>query len=365
MEGYVSFDIESCNGKNVGASMCSFGYAVFDENCNMIKKEDILMNPMLGTFKLSSGKGGNGIELAYSEDTFKKSPKFPELYNGIKEILQSKKLVLGFSISNDLNFLNNACDEYGLERIEFSYIDVQKIHKQVFETENFEGLSKLAERYEIEFLPHRSDEDAFVTATIFENILKNQNVSFDEFMVKYKKKFQINKSEKVVLGDENYSKRVALSTTKSKKILMHNFVELQKDTVREKSSRPFLNGKGVCFSDSWEYEDINFTRRLIARLYQLGGKYNGMAKWSKYLIVDSEHEGDKDLLFERRIAHGEKVTIIEKSEFIKMLGEIPEMKFDDWKTLCEHKRQVKKERYKKIALENRLSMGVTLNKTNQ
>ncbi|MFI3167400.1 MAG: 3'-5' exonuclease [Bacillota bacterium] len=363
MEGYVSFDIESCNGKNVGASMCSFGYAVFDKDCNKIKKEDILMRPMVASFKLSSGRGGNGIELAYSEDAFMKSPKFPVLYNQIKEILQSKQLVLGFSISNDLNFLNNACDEYGLERIEFSYIDVQKIHKQVFETENFEGLSKLAERYEIEFLPHRSDEDAFVTATIFEKILQELGVSFEEFMTKYKKKFQTNKKEQVIVGDENYSKRVALSTVKSKKILMHSFIESQKEEKREKSARPFLNGKGVCFSDTWEYEDINFTRRLIARLYALGGKYNGMAKWSKYLIIDSEKEGDKDILFERRIAHGEKVSTMEKSEFIKMLGEIPEMKFDDWKTLCNHKKEVKKERYKKIARENRLGSSTKQNET--
>ncbi len=354
MEGYVSFDIESCNGKNVGASMCSFGYAIYDSNSNMIKKEDILMNPMSGTFKLSSGRGGNGIELAYSEEVFKKSPKFPALYENIKQIIQSKQIVIGFSIANDLNFLNNACDEYGLERIEFSYLDVQKIHKQVFETENFEGLSKLAERYEIEFLPHRSDEDAYVTASILQNILKHLDMTFSQFLEKYKKQLQLNKREKVVVGDPNYSKRVALSTTKSKKILMHSFIEEQKEMPREKVQRPFLNGKGICFSDSWEYEDINFTRRLIARMYSLGGKYNGMAKWSKYLIVDSEREGDKDILFERRIAHGEKVTIIDKNQFLQMLGDIPEMQFDDWKTLCDHKKQVKKERYKKIALENRL-----------
>ncbi len=365
MEGYVSFDIESCNGKNVGASKCSFGYAVCDKDCNIIKKEDILINPMSGTFKLSSSKGGNGIELAYSEETFKKSPKFPELYQKIKDILQSEKLVLGFSISNDLNFLNNACDEYWLERIEFEYIDVQKIHKQVFETENFEGLSKLAERYQIEFLPHRSDEDAFVTAKIFGKVLEGSNLSFAEFFKNYKKQFQLNKKEKVVIGDDNYSKRVALSTTKSKKILMHSFIEMQKEQQRERSSHPILNGKGVCFSDTWEYEDINFTRRLIDKLYTLGGKYNGVAKWSKYLIVDKEKEGAKDIVFQRRISHGEKVKTIEKSEFIKMLGELPELKFDDWKTLCSHKKQVKKERYKKVALENKIGIAVSFKESRE
>ena len=41
----VFFDIECASVNKTTAKICAFGYVVCDENFNIIKKEDILVNP--------------------------------------------------------------------------------------------------------------------------------------------------------------------------------------------------------------------------------------------------------------------------------------------------------------------------------
>ena len=49
---YVFFDIECSNSFVESSKICSFGYVLTDEKFNIIKKEDIFINPS-GKFKLS------------------------------------------------------------------------------------------------------------------------------------------------------------------------------------------------------------------------------------------------------------------------------------------------------------------------
>lgn len=72
---YVFFDIEcACVYKDV-AKICVFGYCICDEKFNILKKEDILINPN-GKFHLTA-HGGDGIVLPYNYEDFKKYPDFP------------------------------------------------------------------------------------------------------------------------------------------------------------------------------------------------------------------------------------------------------------------------------------------------
>ena len=76
---YLFYDIESCSGNYQDGSLCSFGYCLTDENFNVLKKEDILVNPAPKTFALLYGKKPR-IHLAYEESEFRKAGKFPAHY---------------------------------------------------------------------------------------------------------------------------------------------------------------------------------------------------------------------------------------------------------------------------------------------
>ena len=58
---YLFFDIECCDGTH----MCSFGYALCDEKCNIIKSDDILINPEAEYFRGMHKHAG--FSLAYTE----------------------------------------------------------------------------------------------------------------------------------------------------------------------------------------------------------------------------------------------------------------------------------------------------------
>lgn len=124
---YVFFDIEcACVYKNV-AKICVFGYCVCDEQFNIIKKEDILINPN-GKFHLTD-RGGDGIVLPYDYEEFKKYPPFPHFYKQIKSLLEGEdKLVLGHAAVNDVKYLCLETRRYKLPSFSFQFADTQVIY---------------------------------------------------------------------------------------------------------------------------------------------------------------------------------------------------------------------------------------------
>ena len=71
----VFFDIECASVYKTTAKICAFGYVLCDEHFNIIKKEDILINPK-GKFHLTDGSGEHGLVLPYEYSEFKITPYF-------------------------------------------------------------------------------------------------------------------------------------------------------------------------------------------------------------------------------------------------------------------------------------------------
>ena len=152
----LSYDIESTTGSHSDASMCTFGYCIADEQFNIIEQKDIVMRPHTRRYE-------SRIKLHYEKAFIKSRPYFPEFYEEIKALFSSADLIIGFSVSNDVDFLNNACQVYKLEKIYYDFLDVQLLHKTVYKKPNMCGLESIASDMGVEYLAHRSDEDARVT----------------------------------------------------------------------------------------------------------------------------------------------------------------------------------------------------------
>ena len=104
---YLSFDIECADGGK--ATICSFGYVIADEQFNVLKKEDIVMNPD-GKFFLEGRAGRPDVKLAYSKERFERAPKFPHFYARIKALLENEELSVGEIAMrvgfNDINYFS-------------------------------------------------------------------------------------------------------------------------------------------------------------------------------------------------------------------------------------------------------------------
>ena len=155
---YLFFDIECSDGRH----MCSFGYVLCDSNFEILKKEDILINPE-APFRLARAGFDPKIQLGYPKEVFYAAPNFVARYNKIKKILEAKnQIVMGHSVLNDVNFLQLACERYSKPNFEYSFFDEQQVYKTLNEGKSVAtALEKIAEVYGIE--PenlHRSDEDS-------------------------------------------------------------------------------------------------------------------------------------------------------------------------------------------------------------
>lgn len=178
---YLFFDIEGACPKL--STIATFGYVLTDENFDLIAREDILMNP-------NSKYDWYVVKklLSYTKSQLAKEPTFDFHYDKIKALLEDEDtLVCGFSISNDLKYLNSECKRYDLPSFEFSYMDVQTLIDKVFESKNQIGIERAYDLLEIndEILLHRSDEDAFAAMNVTKKLCSLKSASLSELISLY------------------------------------------------------------------------------------------------------------------------------------------------------------------------------------
>lgn len=170
---YLFFDIEAANPKL--RTIATFGYVLTDENFKVIEKDDILMNP---DSKYDWYVAEN--LLSYSKKTLAANPKFDQRYEKIKALLENtENIVCGYSIANDLNYINGECIRYSLPSIEFEFFDIQMLADAVFESKNQIGIERAYSLLGIkdEIIIHRSDEDALAAMKVAKVICEAKNIS--------------------------------------------------------------------------------------------------------------------------------------------------------------------------------------------
>ena len=117
-----------------------------DENFSVIEREDILMNPAskYDWYVLKN-------LLSYTKAELAKHPKFSAHYEKIKSLLEDgETVVCGYSIVNDLKYLNSECKRYSLPPLRFSFLDVQTLADRYFESKNQIGIERAYAMLEIE-----------------------------------------------------------------------------------------------------------------------------------------------------------------------------------------------------------------------
>lgn len=178
---YLFFDIECANPKF--NSICTFGYVLTDENFVELAQEDILMNPETGYDKYVIKN-----ILHYSAEELDSHMPFPCFYDGIHDLMCAHDtVVLGFSISNDIRFLNETCIRYRLPSLNYRFFDVQKIYGDYVKVKDQTSIEKAGETLHLDkpFFVHRSDEDARITMEILKAICHEKNTSLSVLLEEF------------------------------------------------------------------------------------------------------------------------------------------------------------------------------------
>lgn len=287
----VFFDIECASVNKNSAKICAFGYVVCDENFNIIKKEDILINPK-GKFHLTDRKGDKGIVLPYEYDEFKKYPPFKQVYPFIKELLEDENnIVLGHSTMNDIKYLNLETRRFKLPSFKFSFSDSQLIYMSYINDFSRQfGLEYIAGALGVDFVPHRAADDAYATMRIVEAMCKAKQCSYEELVKLFGVKSGIIKNYTVTApvsaGEKLYHKKMAEAKKQrsAKRIQYFNFVSRQKLKKNGK-----LYGKVFTFSREIE-DNLPLAEELVRKIYENGGRYSQHVSQSDYYVTSADDQ---------------------------------------------------------------------------
>ncbi len=184
---FLFFDIECCNSIPLLSKVCSLGYVLTDENLNIIKEEDMLINPN-SRFITTWSKGKKSIELKHKEEVFRRQRNFPYKYNYIKKILEDKDtMVFGFAVTNDNTFIIDELLSYKLQPINYMYYDLQSLVKEDLNITNDLSLSKLNEHYNVreQNEAHESLEDAQICFDLVKDLTLKHKCGVVELVEKF------------------------------------------------------------------------------------------------------------------------------------------------------------------------------------
>ena len=333
------YDIESVSGNHNDGSMCSFGYCKSDENFAILEQKDLVMRP-------NTRRSTLGDPLPCEKAYIKAQPKFPEFYNEIKALFESADYIVGFSVMNDVEFLNSACQVYNLDKIEYEFIDVQLLYKAVYKNPTMSGLEKIAEELGIEYLAHRSDEDARVTLRVLQHLCEKDGVTLPELLRKHGIMPGSNtKTETYPCTDGTYTKR-------EKNHLILDFVE--KNFKHNKRYKGGLSRKIFAFSDDVRYKDIDLFRKIIKKIYMLNGRISSIEGANVFVYNGKIHEKEQFSISNRNNGR-ERIKSITLDELFNMLGDLPEIDFSsDTKNIKEYRLEQKRQREIRRAEQRKL-----------
>ena len=326
----LSYDIESTTGSHNDASMCTFGYCIADEKFNILEQRDIVMRPKTSRYEPR-------IKLHYDKSFIKAQQPFPYWYDEIKTLFSSCDLIIGFSVSNDVDFLNNACQAYKLDKIVYDFVDVQLLHKTVYNKQNMCGLEGVANDFGIEYLAHRSDEDARVTLLVLKRMADDLNLSVEDLLRKFHITPGVNgQTETVPCTNGTYTK-------KEINYLINLFIENNR-----RHSRRYKGGlsyKSFAFSDEIRYGDIDLYRKLIKRVYDLNGRVGQIENCNHFVTKTGDcTDKEKKALLTRNEGR-KRITTITLEKMLLTVGELPDVDFSsDVELIKQHRKEVRKKR---------------------
>ena len=281
---YLAFDLEAANGYKL-YSVCSFGYVLADEDFNIIKKENVWINPRC-KYNLNGTRENVGINLHLDKEVLDNSPDFCGVYDFIKNLLTDNDLcVVGHAIESDVNMLNKTCLHYKLPSIDYKFYCTQLFFRLFKGEKEVRALSKIANEINVTFKPHYADDDAYASLMTLKYLLDTTDKTLPQLAEDYCVRIGSNDNFEI-------TRTVALSQQLSKRMITKQALAQIVEYVSQSHIKPsttLFKNKLFCLSRSIELADKEVWRPVIDCIYVNGGQYTTKpGKCDFYVIPDTE-----------------------------------------------------------------------------
>ncbi|MCH3883397.1 exonuclease domain-containing protein [Tenacibaculum aquimarinum] len=172
---FLAIDVETANSDM--ASICQIGFVIY-ENGQIKKEWSSLINPE-DYFDFWNESIHN-----ITEDDVIESPKFPEIYDVLKQNLENYVCVCHTHF--DRVSINRTCEKYGLPAIQNNWIDTAKVARRCWNEFAYKGygLANVCKKLGYSFNHHDALEDAKASAHILISAIKEENNTIDEWITR-------------------------------------------------------------------------------------------------------------------------------------------------------------------------------------
>lgn len=326
---YLSFDIECCDGR----SICEFGYVITDDAFTVIEKDCFTVNPSQ-PFSLLRRPKQDELKLYFTEEEYCASPEFPAFYDRIKSLLTAPdQTVIGYSTGCDAGFLRDACLRYGLPPLDFDFVDSQILYGKYSGEKMQVSLGNAGTALGVGegIILHKSDEDAYLTLRLTEELCRRLDKPLASLVVLYPDSCG---------SSSNYNVRYVKNSLQS---MMNSLSEgndalspgKREQCIREFSHRvqpggdiikSVLNGRKLCFSASFEQSNTKDTLVLIQALADRGCTYSTKVFENNYYIATDEElnspvkRGRSRYYAAMKAYHGSRKRIFSLGRLLQLIG---------------------------------------------
>ena len=313
---YLIFDIECCDGKHI----CEFGYVLFTEDFGVLARECITINPEY-PFKLSGREHESDIQLAFSEEVYYNSPTYENVYAKIKGIIETPDCqIIGFSMKNDVTFLNTANDIYEKEEFEFSYLDFQTLYQAYTDAENRSSVEKCIVELGIKDITlHKSDDDSYAVMLALKKICEKENFTLPETLKMLQKLKGGYFAERAKARNLMLIDKIESGSSKAQKEFLGRFISNLK--VNKKSKDCYFAGKSVCIAQNYQKTNFNQMLSLLEILYSIGAFYKAKASECDIFILTEGYEEDlRYIRAKQAVEEGGTIEFVALSEILEKLS---------------------------------------------
>lgn len=285
---YLFFDMECADGTHI----CSLGYVLTDASFSVREKKDILINPAC-PFKLSRAGFDPWIRLAYTEKQFYANPTFAERYDEIRSLLCApNRILLGHSITSDLNFLVKACTRYDLPLLLPDVYDTQHMYATYKEEKQARSLEYIVADLGADttcLTEHKSCDDAEMAMLTAKRLCELRNCTLAELL------------------EQNPHSKVC-----GKSIVLARVIREHKKAFPKSRRAPL-----VCLGDTPDY-DLDRRTRLIEHIFTRGYGYTDTPAKCRY-FVDFGYGGARKNACAAAEKEGKRIRVITAQELSDML----------------------------------------------
>jgi len=341
----IFFDIECACSVEKRGRIYSLGYAICDEHFQLLAHDDLLINPDSPWNEYVLKK-----ILSYPRKIFDSKPLYREVYPQIRELFARCDYAVGFSIENDLSFLLDECDRYGLEPMNFAYADAQRMVRNALNADNYIGLEKAMEVLELpnDLHMHRSEDDALCTMRIAQALAQRMDTDLAGLIESQKAADlpcpALGRSEGYYfgwLGSENkdYHARkeareeyIPITEENKNMILPHsrNLAEFRDFSRHAKPTRHLshrLRHQKVMADSTYERCHFAECMMLVQNIVNEGGRYARTAREATIFLDYPSHNPDGSLFVSKRqlavqeaIAQGARIRRLPLADFLAEMG---------------------------------------------